>query len=65
MSRLLATLAAAAVIVSSFAITTNVALGHERRAVGAYTFVVKAKLDTMTAAAASVASKRDIGPSQV
>jgi hypothetical protein len=40
MSRLLATLAAAAVIVSSFAFTTNVALGHERRAVGAYTFVV-------------------------
>jgi hypothetical protein len=40
MSRLLATLAAAAVIVSSFAITTNVALGHERRAVGPYTFVV-------------------------
>ena len=40
MSRLLATLAAAAVIVSSFAFTTNAALGHERRAVGAYTFVV-------------------------
>ena len=40
MSRLLATLAAAAVIVSSFAINTNVALGHERRAVGPYTFVV-------------------------
>jgi hypothetical protein len=40
MSRLLATLAAAAVIVSSFAATTNVALGHERRAVGPYTFVV-------------------------
>jgi hypothetical protein len=37
---LLATLAAAAVIVSSFAFTTNAALGHERRAVGAYTFVV-------------------------
>jgi hypothetical protein len=40
MSRLLATLAAAAVIVSSFAFNTNVALGHERRAVGPYTFVV-------------------------
>lgn len=40
MSRLLATLAAAAVIVSSFLVNTNVALGHERRAVGPYTFVV-------------------------
>ena len=40
MSRLLATVAAAAVIVWSFAINTNVALGHERRAVGPYTFVV-------------------------
>jgi hypothetical protein len=40
MSRLLATLAAAAVIVSSLAFTTNIALGHERRAVGPYTFVV-------------------------
>jgi hypothetical protein len=40
MSRLLATVAAAAVVVSSFAINTNVALGHERRAVGPYTFVV-------------------------
>jgi hypothetical protein len=40
MSRLLATLAAAAVIVSSFAINTTVAVGHERRAVGPYTFVV-------------------------
>lgn len=40
MSRLLATVTAAAVIVSSFAFTTNVALGHERRAVGPYTFVV-------------------------
>jgi hypothetical protein len=40
MERLLATLAAAAVIVSSFAFNTNVALGHERRAVGPYTFVV-------------------------
>src|ERR1700724_1775841 len=40
MSRLLATVATAAVVVSSFAFTTNVALGHERRAVGPYTFVV-------------------------
>lgn len=40
MSRLLATLAAAAVIVSSFLVNTNVALGHERRTVGPYTFVV-------------------------
>lgn len=40
MSRLLATVAAAAVVVSSFAVNTNVALGHERRAIGPYTFVV-------------------------
>ena len=40
MSRLLATVAAAAVVVSSLAFNTNVALGHERRAVGPYTFVV-------------------------
>ena len=40
MWRLLATVAAMAVIVSSFAVNTNVALGHERRAVGPYTFVV-------------------------
>ena len=40
MSRLLATVAAVAVVVSSFAINTNVALGHERRVVGPYTFVV-------------------------
>jgi hypothetical protein len=40
MSRLLATVAAVAVVVSSFAINTNIALGHERRAVGPYTFVV-------------------------
>jgi hypothetical protein len=40
MSRLLATLTAAAVIVSSLAFNTNVALGHERRTVGPYTFVV-------------------------
>ena len=40
MSRLLATVAAVAVVVSSFAVNTNVALGHERRAVGTYTFVV-------------------------
>lgn len=40
MSRLLAAVAAVAVVVSSFAVNTNVALGHERRAVGPYTFVV-------------------------
>jgi hypothetical protein len=40
MSRLLATVAALAVVVSSFAVNTNIALGHERRAVGPYTFVV-------------------------
>src|SRR2546429_2423951 len=40
MSRLLATIAALAVVASSFAVTTNVALGHERRTVGQYTFVV-------------------------
>ena len=40
MSRLLATVAALAVVLSSFALNTNVALGHERRAVGPYTFVV-------------------------
>ena len=40
MSRLLAAVAALAVVLSSFVVNTNVALGHERRAVGAYTFVV-------------------------
>ncbi len=40
MSRLLAAVAAAAVVVSGFAFATNIALGHERRAVGPYTFVV-------------------------
>ena len=40
MSRFLATVAAAAVVVSTFAFSTNIALGHERRAVGPYTFVV-------------------------
>jgi hypothetical protein len=40
MSRLLAAVAAVAVVVSSFAVSTNVALGHERRVVGPYTFVV-------------------------
>jgi hypothetical protein len=40
MSRLLATVAAVALVVSGFAVSTNVALGHERRAVGPYTFVV-------------------------
>ena len=40
MSRLLAAMAALAVVASSFALNTNVALGHERRTVGPYTFVV-------------------------
>lgn len=40
MSRLFAALATFAIVVSSFAITSNVALGHERRVVGPYTFVV-------------------------
>jgi hypothetical protein len=40
MSRLLAAVAAAAVVVSSFVVNTNVALGHEHRTVGTYTFVV-------------------------
>src|SRR5256885_15759523 len=40
MSRVLATVAAVAVVVSSFAVNTNIALGHERRAIGPYTFVV-------------------------
>src|SRR5213593_1920737 len=40
MSRLLPTVAALAIVLSSFAISANVALGHERRAVGPYTFVV-------------------------
>jgi hypothetical protein len=40
MSRLLATVAAVAVVVSSFVVNTNIALGHERRTVGPYTFVV-------------------------
>jgi hypothetical protein len=40
MSRLLATVATFAIVVSSFAITKNVALGHEHRVVGPYTFVV-------------------------
>jgi hypothetical protein len=40
MSRVLAAVATFAIVVSSFAITANVALGHERRVVGPYTFVV-------------------------
>ncbi|HEV8534104.1 MAG TPA: hypothetical protein VGR87_00055 [Candidatus Limnocylindria bacterium] len=40
MSRLLAAMAAIAVVVSSFAISSNIALGHERRTVGHYQFVV-------------------------
>lgn len=40
MSRLLATMATFAIVVSSFAMTSNIALGHEHRTVGPYTFVV-------------------------
>lgn len=40
MSRVLATMAALAIVVSSFTVNTNVALGHERRVIGPYTFVV-------------------------
>src|SRR6267143_5366158 len=40
MSRLLAALATLAIVASSFALNGNVALGHERRMVGPYTFVV-------------------------
>src|SRR5207247_9679128 len=40
MPRALAPLATVAIVFSSFAFTSNIALGHERRAVGPYTFVV-------------------------
>ncbi|TMC47338.1 MAG: hypothetical protein E6J23_00025 [Chloroflexi bacterium] len=40
MSRALATLATLAIVASSFAFTSNVAFGHERRTVGPYTFEV-------------------------
>lgn len=40
MSRVLATVATLAIVATSFAFTSNVALGHERRNVGQYTFVV-------------------------
>ena len=40
MSRLLAAIAVFAIVISSFAFSSNVALGHERRNVGPYTFVV-------------------------
>src|SRR2546430_9588499 len=40
MSRMLAALATLAIVASSFVINGNVALGHERRTVGPYTFVV-------------------------
>src|SRR2546423_14229885 len=40
MSRMLAALASLAIVASSFALNGNVALGHERRMVGPYTFVV-------------------------
>jgi len=40
MSRVRAALATLAIVASSFAFTSNVALGHEHRSVGPYTFVV-------------------------
>jgi hypothetical protein len=40
MSRVLAAVAAFAIVVSSFASSSNLALAHERRIVGPYTFVV-------------------------
>jgi hypothetical protein len=40
MSRVLAAVATVAIVASSFAFTSNVALGHERRNLGPYTFVV-------------------------
>src|SRR5438105_14630940 len=40
MSRVLAALATLAIVASSLAFTSNVALGHEHRSVGPYTFVV-------------------------
>jgi hypothetical protein len=40
MSRVLAAMASLAIVVSSFAITSNAALGHERRNVGPYTLVI-------------------------
>ena len=40
MTRVLAAMATIAIVASSFVFTSNVALGHERRAVGPYTFVV-------------------------
>ncbi|MGH2471127.1 MAG: hypothetical protein ACRDG6_01805, partial [Candidatus Limnocylindria bacterium] len=40
MSRVLAAMATFTIVVSSFAFASNVALGHERRIVGPYTFVV-------------------------
>jgi hypothetical protein len=40
MSRVLAAVATLAIVVSGLAFTSNVALGHERRNVGPYTFVV-------------------------
>ena len=40
MTRVLAAVASLAIVASSFGITSNVALGHERRSVGPYTFVV-------------------------
>src|SRR6266513_6160580 len=40
MPRVLAAVAMVAIVASSFVISTNIALGHEHRSVGPYTFVV-------------------------
>jgi len=40
MSRVLAAVATLAIVASSFAFASNIALGHERRSVGPYSFVV-------------------------
>ncbi|HEY8786954.1 MAG TPA: hypothetical protein VIN63_10810 [Candidatus Limnocylindria bacterium] len=40
MSHVLATIATFAIVVSSFAVNANIALGHEHRTIGPYTFVV-------------------------
>jgi len=40
MSRVLAAVATLAIVASSFAFASNIALGHERRSIGPYTFLV-------------------------
>src|SRR5438093_3017978 len=40
MARVLAAIATFAIVVSSFVFTSNIALGHEHRSIGPYTFVV-------------------------